>query len=231
MGFSGIRRGVPRGMWRILPALLVSVWLPSMAAGADMTNPGSQLRLKAPGLDAKVLALALDATECAVSRGEVNGETLTVIDYSLPSTQKRLWTFDLSSGELLFHEYVSHGVNTGGNWATDFSNIDGSRQSSLGLFSTADTYIGKNGYSLNLNGLERGINEKALSRRIVMHGAWYVSEDMIRKQGRLGRSWGCPALDDAVAREVIDTVRDGSALFIYYPDSNWLNRSEYLSCS
>lgn len=229
MDSSQPERAAARGMTRFA-SFLVGLWfLPHMALGADMTNSGRELPRTPPGLDASVLALALEATECAMNRGEVDGETLTIIDYSLPSTERRLWTLDLESGEVLFHELVAHGINTGGNWARQFSNDDGSRQSSLGLFATADTYIGNNGYSLNLHGLEKGINDHALSRRIVMHGAWYVSEDLIRKQGRLGRSWGCPALDDEVAREVIDTVRDGSAVFIYYPESKWLDRSRYLS--
>ncbi|NHZ73276.1 MAG: hypothetical protein GWP16_02255, partial [Nitrospirae bacterium] len=154
---------------------------------------------------------------------------LTVIDYSLPSTEPRLWVLDLDSKQLLFRELVSHGVNTGENFATRFSNREGSRQSSLGLFRTAGTYYGRNGFSLRLEGLEQGINHKALERTIVMHGAWYVSEAFAQEHGRLGRSWGCPALEKDVAPEVIQTIKNGSLLFIYHPGQQWRAQSELLN--
>ena len=118
------------------------------------------------------------------------------------------------------------------NMATAFSNEPESHQSSLGLFRTDDTYIGRNGYSLRLHGLDEGFNDKAYERAIVMHGAPYVSEDAIKQQGRLGRSWGCPALRAGVAREVIDTVKGNGLVFAYYPDPKWLESSKYLGdCS
>src|SRR4029079_10009056 len=120
--------------------------------------------------------------------------TLTLIDYSKPSTEPRLWVFDLASGEILFTELVAHGKNTGENLAQHFSDDMNSRQSSIGLFRTADTYTGNNGYSLRLDGLEPGFNAHARERAIVMHGAPYVNESMAASQGRIGRSWGCPAL-------------------------------------
>jgi hypothetical protein len=115
--------------------------------------------------------------------------------------------------------------------ATSFSDVMNSRQSSLGLFIAGDTYVGSNGYSLRMAGLEPGFNANALERAIVMHGAPYVDAAMATKQGRLGRSWGCPALREAVAREVIDTVRGGGVIFSYYPDSEWLTRSRFLNCA
>lgn len=187
------------------------------------------LQQEAPTLSTDVLERAVDAMRCAVASSEAErDEILTVIDYSLPSTEKRLWVFDVASRELLFHELVAHGKNTGGDMATKFSNINGSLQSSLGLFRTAETYYGKNGYSMRLHGLEPGINDLALPRTIVMHGAWYVSRELADKQGRIGRSWGCPAVRDKVARPLIDTIKDGSLLFSYYPDENWLGGSKYL---
>jgi hypothetical protein len=155
---------------------------------------------------------------------------LTVIDYSLPSTTPRLWVFDVASGRMLFKELVAHGRNTGDNLATSFSDILNSRQTSLGLFVTRDTYVGSNGYSLRMDGLEPGFNGNAMDRAIVMHGAPYVDATMAKRQGRLGRSWGCPALREAVAREVIDTVRGGGVIFSYYPDDNWLSKSRFLHC-
>ena len=183
------------------------------------------------GISTDVLQLAIDAVSCAVSSGAIETpRTLTVIDYSLPSTTPRLWVFDVPSGGLLFKELVAHGRNTGENRATSFSDTLNSRQSSLGLFVARDTYVGSNGYSLRLDGLEPGFNGNARERAIVMHGAPYVDAVIAKQQGRLGRSWGCPALRDAIAREVIDTVRGGGVIFSYYPDDTWLTRSRFLNC-
>jgi len=185
------------------------------------------------GLDADVLALALAARSCALDEGELKARkasTLTVIDYSLPSTDRRLWVLDLDSGEVLFHELVAHGKNTGANRARDFSNEPGSLQSSLGVFRTGRTYSGKHGYSLRLDGLEPGVNDNARDRAIVIHGASYVTEGFAAQHGRLGRSWGCPALDPTVSDGVIDTIRGGTLLVAYYPDDEWLEGSALLTC-
>ena len=136
-----------------------------------------------------------------------------MIDYSKPSTEKRLWVFDLRSHALLHEELVAHGKGSGERFATAFSNNPESHQSSLGLFETTDTYSGKNGYSLRLKGLDAGFNDKALERAIVMHGAPYVSEKVAKSLGRLGRSWGCPAVREAVAHEIIDRIRGNGLLF------------------
>jgi len=176
-----------------------------------------------------VRSLALDAASCAVrSRAVTAPATLTVIDYSKPSTAKRLWVYDLSRRALLYEEIVAHGQGSGANLATAFSNTPESRQSSLGLFVTEGTYIGQNGYSLRLNGLDRGFNDLARERAIVMHGAPYVSAAVASAQGRLGRSWGCPALREAITTELIDRVKGGSLVFAYYPDETWLSGSRYL---
>lgn len=177
-----------------------------------------------PGLSPRVLSLALDAVSAARARG-ISGrdDLLTVIDYSLPSTQPRLWVLDLAHGKVLYHELVAHGSGSGENYATRFSNVDESRQTSLGLFLTGGTYEGGNGYSLKLRGLDRGFNDRAEDRHIVMHGAWYVSPEQIRSQGRLGRSWGCPALSQEIAPSVIDTIKGGSFVFSYSDrDTTWL---------
>jgi hypothetical protein len=183
------------------------------------------------GVPSDVLGLAMNAVTCGVASGDLTAPpTLTLIDYSLPSTRPRLWVFDLRSGRLLFKELVAHGRNSGENLATRFSDVMESRESSLGLFRTADTYVGHNGYSLRLDGLEPGFNSHARERAIVMHGAPYVDPAVAKANGRLGRSWGCPALREAVARKLIDTVRGGGVIFSYYPDPAWLKTSKFLNC-
>lgn len=177
-----------------------------------------------------MLQLAVSAVRCAVNAGTIERPpTLTVIDYSKPSVEPRLWVFDTNTGEMLFRELVAHGRNTGENMATQFSDTLNSRQSSIGLFVTDEPYVGSNGYSLRLDGLEPGFNGHARDRAIVMHGAAYVDADLARKQGRLGRSWGCPALREAIARDVIDTIRGGGVIFSYYPDADWLAASRFLN--
>jgi hypothetical protein len=187
---------------------------------------------EAAGVSKDVLTLATNAVTCATNSGDIAAPpTLTLIDYSRPSVEPRLWVFDLATGQLLFKELVAHGRNTGENMSLHFSDDMNSRQSSIGLFVTADTYIGSNGYSLRMNGLEPGFNARARERAIVMHGAPYVNADLAAKQGRLGRSWGCPAVREAVAHKIIDTVRGGGVIFSYYPDNDWLAQSRFLNCA
>jgi hypothetical protein len=211
---------------------------PAPTGGASTARAGaSAVRSRASAwsgasigtIDGDVFRLALDAAGCAIRSGAIAApSTLTVIDYSKPSTEKRLWVFDLQSHALLYEELVAHGRGSGDNLATLFSNVPETHTSSLGLFVTDETYIGKHGYSLRLNGLEEGFNDRARERAIVMHGAAYVSEDFAKAQGRLGRSWGCPALREGVVREVIDRVRGNGLVFAYYPDQKWLESSRYL---
>jgi len=207
--------------------LLIAVAAP---AGAD-ESLASELVAAAPSANPKVLSLAARAADCARRQGLLDGfHHLAVIDYSLPSTEPRLWVFDVDRGRLLFQELVAHGRNTGEKVAERFSNVEGSKMSSLGLFQATDTYYGSNGYSLRLRGLDAGFNDNALSRAIVMHGAPYVSEAIAARLGRLGRSWGCPAVRQEVARVVIDALKGGALLFAYYPDSKWLKESPLLTC-
>ena len=210
-------------------AFLALSLLPAIAAAQAPAL--TQLSRLAPDADPRVLSLALEARACAAqSFGEAPSPRLAVIDYSRASTEKRLWVFDLANNKLLFHEVVAHGQGTGENMARAFSNTDGSHQSSLGLFRTGDTYQGGNGYSLRMQGLEPGTNDKAMSRAIVMHGAPYVNVQTAQKQGRLGRSWGCPAVRPEVARQVIDSLKNGQMIFSYYPDTNWLAKSPFIKC-
>ncbi len=202
----------------------------SVQAHADGDLIG-QLSKAAPAASPHVLTLATRAADCARRQGLLDGfRHLAVIDYSKPSTEPRLWVFDVATGRLLFQELVAHGRNTGEHHAQRFSNVEGSKMSSLGLFQAADTYHGSNGYSLRLRGLDAGFNDNAMARAIVMHGAPYVSEAIAERLGRLGRSWGCPAVRPEVARTVIDTLKGGALLFAYYPDRKWLNESPMLRC-
>lgn len=185
----------------------------------------------APGLDAGVLALALEARACAVRNGEVGEDAkLAVIDYSRPSTDKRLWVFDIAHDALLFNEHVAHGSGSGENFARRFSNEDRSHATSLGLYRTAETYQGGNGYSLRMDGLDPGFNDHARQRAIVMHGAWYVDPGLVRSQGRLGRSQGCPALEQQVSKVVIDALKQRQLLFAYADDAAFLQRGRSFAC-
>lgn len=154
-----------------------------------------------------------------------NEDLVTIIDFSKPSTEKRLFIIDLKQQKLLHQTLVAHGKNTGQNKAVKFSNIQGSNQSSLGLYQTAESYYGKHGYSLRLDGLEKGFNDNARKRAVVIHSASYVSEAFIQKYGRLGRSFGCPALPAEHSKEIIDLIKGGSLLYIYAEDSHYLENS------
>jgi hypothetical protein len=180
-------------------------------------------------IDPQVLRLALSASRCATASGAVNNpSTLTIIDYSKKSVEPRLWVLDLRSRALIYEELVSHGQGSGGDRATKFSNQPDSHQTSIGLYVTDQPYVGRNGYSLRLDGLDKGFNDRARERAIVMHGAPYVNVGITKSLGRLGRSHGCPAVRDEVARELIDRVKGGSLLFAYYPDAEWLRSSKFL---
>jgi hypothetical protein len=154
-----------------------------------------------------------------------------VIDYSRPSTEPRLWLIDVEAGRVLAVEHVAHGRGSGEDRATRFSNVEGSYQTSLGLYVANETYVGGNGYSLRLDGLDPGYNDRARERLIVMHGADYVDPLQALRQGRLGRSYGCPAVRPEVARELIDQLKGGQLLFAYYPDTRWLASSPNLGCA
>lgn len=186
------------------------------------------LTQKAPSLNPKVLKLALQAYNQAAVRGVVHKHILTVIDYSLPSFKQRMWIFDLNRDKLLYNTYVAHGRNSGATTPNHFSNKNSSKETSLGTFVTRDTYIGSKGLALNLQGLEKGFNDNAYSRRVVIHGAWYVEPSFIKQSGRAGRSWGCPSIAKSIAHPVINLLKGGSVVFAYYPDSNYLRNSNFV---
>ncbi|WED44487.1 murein L,D-transpeptidase catalytic domain family protein [Legionella cardiaca] len=197
--------------------------------GFDVNKEVQHLSQKAPQLNRRVLKLALTAYKKAADKGAVKKPVLTVIDYSLPSNKQRMWVFDVRKERLLYNTYVAHGRNSGGNIPHHFSNKTSSKESSLGTYITRNTYIGSKGYSLNLQGLERGFNDNAYNRRVVIHGAWYVEPDFIKKSGRAGRSWGCPSIAKTLAKPVINTIKNGSVVFAYYPDSYYLSHSGYVT--
>ena len=162
-------------------------------------------------LDAALAVYDEAATAGALARPGL----ITVIDYTRPSTERRLWVIDLVRARIVLHELVAHGKNSGDNITRFFSNAHGSLMTSLGFFVTGASYVGANGYSLRLLGRDAGVNDNAFARAIVLHGARYVSEATAARLGRLGRSWGCPAVRAEVARTLIDMIKGGSAIFAY----------------
>ncbi|MBX2842573.1 MAG: murein L,D-transpeptidase catalytic domain family protein [Flammeovirgaceae bacterium] len=164
------------------------------------------------------------------SKGQLSAERdiITIIDFSQTSKNNRLWVIDLQDRRLLYNSLVAHGRNTGNEFANNFSNIPQSFQSSLGFYVTGSTYHGKHGLSLYLNGKEKGINDNAKNRAIVMHGANYVSRDFISKYGRLGRSLGCPAVPMTNYKQIIGSISNKTCLFIYHPTNTYQRTSSIL---
>jgi len=207
------------------PQISYSHSLPYLNAHLDQWIP-----TVAPDLHPDVLEKIKLSLECDPNTMKAPHRVLTVIDYSLPSNQKRLWVFDLNQHQLLFHTYVAHGLRSGAKFTTFFSNAHNSRASSMGVYRTLKNYLGREGSSLRLKGLEPGFNDNAEGRAIVMHGAFYAEEYFIKKYGRAGRSWGCPALPASQTKNIIDVIKDDNLMVVYYPSEHWLKRSKYLTC-
>ncbi len=187
------------------------------------------LDLSAEGLPREVFNKAVSGLRQLDSRGKLrNNHILSIADFSQPSNQKRLYIIDLAAAKVLFHTFVSHGRGSGVANATAFSNQAESYKSSLGFYTTQDVYDGKHGLSLRLNGEEKGINDNALSRGIVMHCAAYVSEQIAKAQGYIGRSLGCPAVPEGLHKQIISAIRGGSCLFIYSNDKTYASQSSFL---
>lgn len=195
----------------------------------DVQKEFTALHAKAPDLNPNVLKLGLKAYAHAAAVGEVKNPYLTVIDFSKPSTQKRFWVFNLKRDRNPYETLVAHGKNSGKLRTTHFSNQPGSKASSFGVYLTKGTYYGGKGLSLRLQGLENGINNNAYRRDIVIHGAWYATSTFVKNHGYLGRSWGCPALPKNLAKPIINTIKNGSVLFAYYPNQSWLRHSKFLA--
>ena len=179
---------------------------------------------------ADVIDKVIMSLDCYQQKQALMPKIMSIIDYSLPSSQKRLWVIDLDNQKCLYHTYVAHGLRSGETSSIYFSNANNSRASSEGLYATKEAYRGREGRSLRLKGLEQSINDLAEARAIVMHGGFYVEEDFIKKYGRAGRSWGCPALPSSQSAEIINTIKDNHLLLIYYPSDKWLLKSRYLNC-
>jgi hypothetical protein len=206
-----------------IPTAPADAYVPVNAIVSDSVEVGAAAlaaNAAAAGLRIEVLDLALRAHSRVVAEGRSSSPLLTVIDYSLPSRERRLWVLDTEKGTVLERELVAHGNRTGGDVATAFSNRAGSNQSSLGTFVTGKTYTGKHGKSLRLHGLDAGLNDLAFDRAIVVHGADYVNQGIIAQLGRLGRSQGCPALSPAASARIIDMIKDGSVVFSYHPSAS-----------
>lgn len=188
------------------------------------------LEKESANLRAPVINKVLTALKCSSAHSLPYGNILTIIDYSMPSNQKRLWVFDMQAQTLLFNTFVAHGIKSGTLLTDNFSNKYDSKASSFGVYKTEKSYYGREGLSLRLGGLDRSFNDNAANRAIVMHGGWYVEEPFIKKYGRPGRSWGCPALPMETYQPIINTIKDDSLMVVYYPDDNWFHKSKFLNC-
>lgn len=200
---------------------------------AEITSKNSSvyddLKLADLGLSRYAFDYAVKGYNYLLSSGKLkNDEILSIVDFSQVSSKKRLYVVDLKNKKLLFNTYVSHGRNSGKEMANEFSNEPESNKSSLGFYVTGDTYIGKHGFSMRLFGTEKGINDNANSRAIVMHSAAYVSESAIKMRGFIGRSLGCPALPENMYKPVIEKIKDGSCLFLYSPDKYYAAHSDII---
>ncbi|MCB1828348.1 MAG: murein L,D-transpeptidase catalytic domain family protein, partial [Coxiellaceae bacterium] len=174
--------------------------------------------------------IAKKVLSCAQKNSVEHNNILTIIDYSKPSNEKRLWVFDLAANKVLYHTYVSHGIRSGKLQSDYFSNKNNSKTSSIGVYTTDFSYVGRYGVSVKLHGQEKAFNNNAYNRFLVIHPAWYVTEEFINKYGRLGRSWGCPAIPYQVVEPLINTIKEKSLLIVYYPDQQWLAKSSFLNC-
>ena len=215
--------------WFLVGFMLLNAYGSSAVAQiTDINATARMLSAQSKALDPDVLKLGLKAYINARQHGLAQKELLTIIDYSKPSTENRFWVVDLRHNRVLFETLVAHGKNSGDKFATHFSNQPQSLESSFGVFLTGNTYLGHHGYSLKLRGLEPGVNDKAQARALVVHAASYVNQMIAHHFGRLGRSWGCPALNPAIAGPVINTIKGGTLIFAYYPDRRWLSHSWFL---
>jgi len=207
-----------------------------LVTAAPIKNPDKNfllydsLKLYTLGLSKEAFKQAITGYESLNAAGKIQRDNiLTIIDFSLPSNQKRLFVLDLLTGKLLFNTFVSHGRNSGAKLATKFSNAFNSLKSCLGFFTTGEIYAGKHGSSLRLEGQEAGINNNAYNRGIVIHGANYVNEKLAYKSGSIGRSFGCPAIPEALRKPIIETIRNGSCLFVYSPNQFYSLHSKLLN--
>ncbi len=210
------------------PALLSSDESPAVVKWVDSLY--NTMKLDSAGLQRNVFFSAIKGYEYLLSKNKLQkSDLLTICDYSQPSSSKRLYIIDMVNAKLLFNTYVSHGKNSGEQYATSFSNRSDSHKSSLGFMVTGETYNGKAGYSLHLDGMENGFNDHVRQRDIVMHGSDYVNGQRADEGTMMGRSYGCPAVPYALHKKIIDKIKDGSCLFIYSPDPFYTHASQILN--
>lgn len=185
--------------------------------------------LKQAGVNENAFAMAVKGFDYLKAQNQIHNNILTIVDFSKPSSQKRMFVIDMDNGNVLFTSIAAHGQNSGLKYATSFSNEADSHKSSLGFYITLQPYNGDNGYSLKLKGCESGINDNAYRRAIVLHGAAYANESFITTHGYAGRSYGCPAVPQKDNKKIIDTIKEGSCLFIYHPDKKYVTQSKILN--
>ena len=200
-----------------------------LAADIVPTRVFNALTLQAPSLPAEILHAGLHAYYYGLSQGDIKNHELAIVDMEMPSSAQRLWVFDMDTEKLLFNTYAAHAEATGGLYAKFFSNAINSKETSLGVYITGDEYYGHHGLSLYLNGMEPGFNNNAEKRDVVIHGASYVSKLFIHAHHRLGRSWGCIAVNFDIIKPLVDTLKNGAMLMIYYPKQAWLKNSRFLN--
>lgn len=203
----------------------------SRYTAANLQKIKANLHYLAPDLNQPVIEKIISTLECSQQLNVPHNQILTVIDYSLPANKKRFWVFNLRTNQLLFHTYVAHGIKSGALITQYFSNRYNSKASSMGVYKTEQSYYGREGIALRLAGLEPGFNANAQNRAIVMHGGWYMDEQFIKKYGRSGRSWGCPAIPLELIKPVVETIKNNSLMIMYYPDDRWFLTSKLLNCS
>lgn len=220
----------------------VSSFAPNLSKDSKPKNYAVETNIKKVevvynSLDANSMSLpklesfsqALEGFYLLKDSGKIKSDYLTIIDFSLSSKIKRLWVINLLDNKIVFNSLVAHGKNSGDDYATSFSNKNESYKSSLGFFATAEVYYGSHGMSLKLDGLEKGINDNARQRAIVIHGANYVCNDFIKNNNRLGRSQGCPALPIKMSSKIIEKIKGKSCLFIYHPSRNYSKNAKLVS--
>lgn len=199
----------------------VNYWIDSLYSVMDLNESG---------LSRSVFFTACKGYEYMLSQNEIIKQgLLTICDYSQRSSKKRLYVLDLREGKVLFNTYVSHGRNSGNEYATSFSNSNDSHKTSLGFMRTAETYIGDNGYSMRLDGMEYGFNNNVRPRAIVMHGSDYVNANRASTGTMMGRSYGCPAVPASEVNKIINCIKDGSCFFNYYPDKRYTQTSKIVN--
>jgi hypothetical protein len=216
--------------------------LETSAAALTTLNNSSEMALEAEAeslydalalegdISVKTLVYALKGFKQLQAKGMLeNTELISIADFSQSSKKKRLYIIDVHEKKLLLNTYVAHGRNSGGEYATSFSNKVDSHKSSLGFYVTSHTYQGSHGLSLRVQGVEKGINDRAMERAIVVHGANYLGDNFLKRSPFSGRSWGCPAVPQAETSKVINMIKGGSCLFIYHPDEKYLNNSQILN--